>query len=359
MTVEVFAAGKVAIPEPQLEAKVEFLARPGSYPEHPSAVEVVETHMSLVFLLDRYVYKLKKPVRLPYLDLSTIEARLENSSEEVRLNSRFAPDVYLDVVALTQDDAGRVALGGRGRVVDWLVRMRRLPSKRMLDRVLGSGSATLDDARSLGATLAELYGHERPIRFEPGVYAERLARDVRATAHDLLRLDFESSRVAAIELGQLGFIARARENIEGRAREGRIIEAHGDLRPEHIDLGPPALLIDCLEFDRELRILDPLDELAFLTLECDLRGAAWFGAAVLAAYRTRADDQGPGELVQFYESFRALLRAKLAARRMSDPGACGMARWREKALRYLAHAEAVGATLDRNRRSSTVAVQSV
>ena len=327
--------------EVSLEAKVAFLARPESYPEHPARVEVVETHMSCVFLLDRHAYKLKKPVRRDFLDFSTVEARLSDSTEELRLNRRLSPDVYMGIVALTRDETGRLALGGEGRVVDWLVRMRRLPAERMLDRALASGCASLEDARRLGGVLARFYGRERPISFAEGAYHGRLVREVRGSAAELCRVDpaVDAARVAAVEHALLAFLERTRDTIERRAAEERIVEVHGDLRPEHVDLGPPVLVIDCLEFNRDMRILDPLEELGFLALECDLRGAAWFGDAVLESYARAAGDPPPPGLAGFYRSSRALLRAKLAAWHALEPGSRGAAHWRERSGRYLAHAE--------------------
>jgi aminoglycoside phosphotransferase family enzyme len=323
-----------------LEAKLAFLARPESYPERPARVEIVETHMSCVFLLERHAYKLKKPVRRDFLDFSTVEARLADSTEELRLNRRLSPDVYLGIVALTRDVAGRLALAGEGHVVDWLVRMRRLPAERMLDRALASGRACLDDARRLGAVLARFYGRERPIAFAGGAYHERLVRDVRASAAELRRTDdVDCERVAAVERDLLAFLEGARDAVERRAGERRIVEVHGDLRPEHVDLGPPVLVIDCLEFNRDMRILDPLDELGFLALECELRGAPWFGEAVLESYARTARDPAPPGLVGFYRSSRAFLRAKLAAWHTREPGSRGAAHWRERSGRYLAHAE--------------------
>ncbi len=113
-----------------------FLSRPESYPEPTAAVEAIETHLSWVFLTDGNAWKLKKPVRLPYLDFSTQAARRRNCDDELRLNRRFSDDVYLDTVPLALDAAGSLHLGKADKVVDWLLKMRRLPGERMLDRML-------------------------------------------------------------------------------------------------------------------------------------------------------------------------------------------------------------------------------
>jgi len=127
-----------------LEAKVRALRDPATYPEAPRAIEVRETHMSWVFLTERHVYKLKKPVRYDFLDFSTFEKRRADCEAEVRLNRRFAPDVYLGIVALTADAHGALRLNGEGEAIEWLVKMRRLPDEHMLDQRIRAGR--LDNA---------------------------------------------------------------------------------------------------------------------------------------------------------------------------------------------------------------------
>ena len=127
---------------PTTAQKLRFLSDPSAYPHAPSTVTVVETHMSYVFLAGDKAYKLKKPVRYPFLDFSTLDARERNCREEARLNRRLAADVYLGVLPLTFDGARVFALGGDGAVVDWLVEMRRLPQEAMLDRLISDGRLT-------------------------------------------------------------------------------------------------------------------------------------------------------------------------------------------------------------------------
>src|SRR4030066_84923 len=121
---------------PDLEAKVAFLRHPQTYPEKPSRIETIETHMSWVFLTPQHAFKLKKPVRYDYLDFSTVAARKKNCEEERRLNQRPAPGVYLNVIPLTLGSDGAMRLGEPGEILDWLVMMRRLPALQMLDRLI-------------------------------------------------------------------------------------------------------------------------------------------------------------------------------------------------------------------------------
>ncbi|HET6520428.1 MAG TPA: hypothetical protein VFG47_11530 [Geminicoccaceae bacterium] len=328
-----------------LTDKVAFLSRPDAYPERPRRVEPVETHMSWVFLTDRHAYKLKKPVRYDFLDFSTLEARRRDCADEVRLNRRLAPGVYLGTVPLTADAAGRLHLGGAGLPVEWLVRMRRLPAERTLDRVLRNGTADPDELRAVLMRLCRFYAAAPPVALAPADYRRRFEDDVRANLRELTRPDYGGpprqreapSRVAA---AQLDFLARRGDLLEARAREGRIVEAHGDLRPEHVYLlDPEPVIVDCLEFNRDFRLLDPADELAYLAVECDRLGAPEVGRLAFEIYRGVTGDAPPEALVAFYRSCRACLRAKIALWHLDEPPVRTPERWLGMAGDYLALAE--------------------
>ena len=137
--------------------KVAFLRGPQAYPARPRRVDVVETHMSWVFLAGEFVYKLRKPVRHAFLDFSTLAARRLDCRREVRLNRRLAPDVYRSIIPLVQRRDGCLGLDQSGRVVDWLVEMRHLPADRMLDALIRTGSLTRADVESLARILTTFY----------------------------------------------------------------------------------------------------------------------------------------------------------------------------------------------------------
>lgn len=321
-----------------LEAKVAYLSRADTYPERPAAVEVVQTHMSFVFLSDHYAYKLKKPVRYEFLDFSTLEARRTDCLEEVRLNRRLARDVYLDVVALTLGPGGQLRLGGNGEAVEWLVKMRRLTRELMLDRAIVEGRASRDDVRRFMLVLTHFYRRAGTVVMEAERYRQRFERDIRANHRELLTRDYCLPRdlVEAITARQLDIVAREATLIEQRATGGKIIEGHGDLRPEHVFLGREPVFIDCLEFNRDWRLLDPVDEIAYLALECEHAGAAWIGDAALEIYNELTGEDPAAPLVRFYKSVRASLRAKLSAWHLRDhPDSAAQAKWTKRARAYL------------------------
>ncbi|MBI4183642.1 MAG: hypothetical protein HY521_06570 [Proteobacteria bacterium] len=323
---------------PALAAKVAFLKRRDTYAEVAEGVEVVETHMSWVFLVGERVYKLKKPVRTGFLDFSTPAARRRNCEAEVRLNRRLAPGVYLGVVPLTRAADGGLALGGEGPAVDWLVRMRRLPRERMLDEAIRRRRLGEAELCALAGALAAFYRAAPRVAVTPVAYRARFKAGIGANRRALATPAYGLPAALVRETAerQLRFLAERGGLLEVRAREGRIVEGHGDLRPEHVCLTEPPLIIDRLEFRRDFRLLDPAEELAFLAMECEALGAAVVGRVLFATYTERLGDAPPAPLIRFYMSHRAALRAKLAAWHLDDRrGGAEAALWRDRAAAYL------------------------
>ncbi len=321
-----------------LARKRAFLSDARSYPEGTSAVTAIETHMALVFLTDHHAYKLKKPVRYDYLDFRGLDVRRRMCLEELRLNRRLAPDVYLGVVALTATADDLLAIGGPGTPVDWLIRMRRLPGDRMLDAAITAGTVTAADLVAVADVLAAFYRTARVDGVGPADYRarleHRLTRDAAALARDATLAGAAESAAAKLT----AFLERRGSLVEERAQAHRIVEGHGDLRPEHVCLNDPPVVIDCLEFEPAFRLVDPADELAFLALECELGGAAGVGERLIADTCARLGDEPPQALLDFYRGSRALLRAKLAWLHLGDVPASAHALWRQRTLRYLAAA---------------------
>ncbi|MDJ0389609.1 hypothetical protein QMO56_15945 [Roseomonas sp. E05] len=259
-------------PPPGLDEKVAFLRSPRAYPEAPATVEVRETHMSWIFLTASFAWKLKKPVVHPFLDYRSLARRRHFCGEELRLNRRLAPDVYLALVPLTRATDGTLRLGGTGMAVDWLVQMRRLPAARMLDAALEGHTATAGEVGRAADHLAAFYAAAPPEHVPEAAYLGRFARELalnrRALHEGAHGLPHDAVAAALHTLDAC--LAGERDLLLAPLRAGRVVEGHGDLRPEHVFLGEPPAVIDCIEFDRGFRLLDPFEELAFLALECTL-----------------------------------------------------------------------------------------
>jgi aminoglycoside phosphotransferase family enzyme len=327
--------------------KVTFLSEPASYAGSTAHVRAEETHMSWVFLTDRYVYKLKKPVRYPFLDFSTLSKRSFYCEEELRLNRRLAPDTYLAVVPLYRDRAGRLGWSGPGRVVEWLVQMRRLPRSRMLDAMIVHGRVDEEDVGRIGRLLAGFYGSRQTEVADGRHYVAHFLNE-QAVNHAVLASG--ELNVASLAVPLLDVLDRAlaslRSEVDDRILSGRIVEGHGDLRPEHICLVEPLRIIDCLEFDRTMRLIDPYDEVNYLGMECEVQGAPWIRPILLAElHRQLADRPGP-RLMALYGLFRALLRARLCLVHLLEPPVRHPDRWRPLAIRYLEMAQAEASILE-------------
>jgi len=319
---------------------VALLSGASAYPDRPRSVEIIETHISWVFLTDRFVYKLKKPVRFEFLDFSTLELRHRACLEEVRLNRRLAPDAYLSVLPITEDEHGGLELAGGGTPIEWVVQMRRLPADKSLDFVLRNRRLGTEDANAIARHLADFYGEllREPLFLSD--YRQTLERHIRANCEALSgTLSSEDIRVRRIQSAQLRYLHVQKELFDERVKEGRIVDGHGDLRPEHIYLEKPPAVIDCIEFSDELRKVDVADELSFLAMECTLLHNPMVAEIVISTYENLCKDRIPKNLLAFYRSYRACVRAKVSAIRAQQQAGVEKRRTEELASVYLAVAE--------------------
>jgi uncharacterized protein len=339
------------IREPALAEKLLFMRDPASYPEGTRRVDAVETHLSWVFLTDAHAYKLKKPERLDELDFRLPESRRRNAEEEVRLNRRLAPQVYLGVVPLVMDGDGRLAVGGAGNPVDWLVKMVRLDARRMLDRCILERSYGRDDVDNLAFLLARFFKDQPSVTVDPARYLAHFETEIDLAVAELHALGGSSLQASADSAASATrrLLSCVHPMLAARIDQGRIVEGHGDLRPEHVWLGPPPLIIDCLEFNRDLRLLDPLDELAFLALECRRLGAPEIGETLCWTYEAVTDDRPHRDLRRFYSGFRAMVRARIAIRHLRDAAIRNPEKWPAQAATYLEIAMAAAQGCDEPR----------
>lgn len=333
--------------EVSLHDKVRFLSQPAAYTEPVARVGVHETHMSYVFLTPTQVYKMKKPVAHQFADLRTLEDRCANCHAEVHLNRRLAADVYLGVVALAQGADGELCLGGSGRVVEWLVHMRRLPADAMLDYLIRHDRLRTADVIAVANRLGEFFASQPGVDLSGERYRAQLRQQLELSVQLLGRPEFGLSAATVTALGDaLNRYLDDGSELDARVHARRIVEGHGDLRPEHVCLLTPPVVIDCLEFNRDLRLLDPFDEIAFLGLECARLGAAWAGPLLQESIQALLHDFPPPRLSAFYTALRACVRARLAVAHLLDSAPSRAQEWLPLARDYLARAQRACAALD-------------
>ena len=329
---------------PTFAEKVAFLSEPQAYVPRQagckvgvaSAVVRRETHMSWVFLVGDRAYKLKKPVRFPYLDFSTLTHREIACRAELRLNRRLACDVYLDVAPLTWSSDG-LSLAPGGQIVDWLVVMRRLDERTTLEHALLASCVESWQIDRLAAMLVQFYRLATPAPVTPLGHLVAWQRSLIVNRHVLLhpKLGMPAGLVRRIDEVQRRFLVRRGSMLLDRVRSRHIVDGHGDLRPEHIFIGDPPHIIDCLEFNARLRAVDPFDEIAYLTLECERLGNRWAGRTIRRRIAAALRDGMSDELFTFYRCYRATLRARLTIAHLLERDPRPPDKWTALAKTYL------------------------
>jgi aminoglycoside phosphotransferase family enzyme/predicted kinase len=272
-----------------------------------------------VFLRADTVFKVKKPVDFGFLDFSELDQRRRACETETRLNGRLAPGVYLGVVPVTRNADGVHELAGSGPVVDWAVKMRRLDDKDRADVRLAEGRLSREHLERLAQVLARFH-REAPSTAEMAEFGrvDCIRRNVQenfAQTHQLLSDLVSEAQQREVEAAQLGFLEQRRELFEQRIRSGRIRDGHGDLRLEHVYIdgaGEPTI-IDCIEFNERFRFGDVCADVAFLSMDLAFQGRVDLKERFLASYAEESEDHDLYALVDFYESYRAYVRAKIGA----------------------------------------------
>ncbi|MEO8602064.1 MAG: AAA family ATPase [bacterium] len=296
---------------------VEAMRQARFYPEPPARVDVVQTHISVVFLAGEQVYKLKKPVRFAFLDFSTLERRRHFCHEEVRLNRRLAGDTYRGVVAIvSHGDGFALAPADAADAVEYAVHMRRLPAERMLTHLLAHDDVSPALIDRIAARLVVFHaaadaGLAVARGGDPAVLARLMDDDFGEVAalHDDT---ISAADDGAIQAWCHAFLRAHAALLRRRVAAGRIRDGHGDLHAEHICCVEPELLIfDCIEFNPAFRHRDVAAEIAFLAMDLTCLGRADLADRLVATYAARAGDSELARLVPFYACHRAYIRGKV------------------------------------------------
>jgi aminoglycoside phosphotransferase family enzyme/predicted kinase len=304
---------------------IDFLLDPRSYPERTGAVFHIETHISHVFVGDRFVYKVKKPVDFGFLDFSTLRKRHFFCQQEVVLNSRLAKGIYVGVEPLYRSGAGFSFASKGGRPpAEYAVKMKRIPLDRLLFKLIGEGRPLYGSLEDVGRTLAGFHEGIAPYR---GARFGGVESIIAATEENFEQLGpFTSLTVgrktlAMIERYTRAFIADHGAGFAERRKNGFVRDGHGDLHCQHVCLEHPPVIFDCIEFNRGFRTIDILEDIAFLFMDLEYRGRFDLSARLHKAYFARLPKALDEELLRFYKVYRAVVRGKVegfAARGVED-----------------------------------------
>ncbi|CAH2030925.1 bifunctional aminoglycoside phosphotransferase/ATP-binding protein [Trichlorobacter ammonificans] len=293
------------------------------YPESTGTVTMSQTHISFLFFTDRHVYKIKKGINLGFLDFSTLAKRYFYCCEEVRLNRRLSPEIYLGVVAVTEEDDGRLRFEGTGKVVEYAVKMVRMPEERIMARLLERGAVTVEQIDRLARLVAgfhaeaasdahiSAYGSPEVIRQNWQENLEQTRTYIGRTITDQDHRLIAARVMAGLEAG--------RELLEERVRRGYVRECDGDLHSENICLDDVIHIFDCIEFNERFRCSDTAADIAFLMMDLENRGRRDLAQRFLEQYRQESGDEGCRQVLPLYLANRAFIRGKVESIRLDDP----------------------------------------
>jgi aminoglycoside phosphotransferase family enzyme/predicted kinase len=290
-------------------------------------VEVRQTHISVVFLAGAFAYKVKKPVEFGFLDFSTLDKRRHFCEEEVRLNRRLAPDVYLGVVPITREGT-RLRVEGTGEVVEWAVKMQRLPDEAALDARLERGEVDANLAGELARRIAAF--HRTAARSESIATFGRFE----AVARNLRDIYTQSKPQVGTTVSETVFerlqelteesLTRLRPVIDARGQRGMTRDCHGDLHLDHVYYFPnrPApgdlVIVDCIEFTERFRYIDPVADMAFPVMDFAFHGRRDLGRVFADAYFQAADDDEGRALLPLYGAYRGTVRGSVTGLKLAE-----------------------------------------
>ena len=290
------------------------MLRSETYPGPPGEIIHLQTHISHVFLAGDLVYKIKKPLDLGFLNFSTLAGRHYFCRQEVLLNRRLTTDLYLKVVRIASQN-GRIRIGGRGEALEYAVQMRRMPQERMMDRLLAAGQVNKNEIGSIVKKLVPFYQKARTGRgIDPFGRYEIISKNTEENFFQTQAYvgGLISSRMFnRIKAGTRGFLKRNRALFERRVQEGRIRDGHGDLHSGNICLDREIQIYDCIEFNHRFRYADIACDLAFLSMDLDFYGYPEFAEFLIQEYIRLSGDRAVTRLIDFYQAYRAYVRAKV------------------------------------------------
>lgn len=298
------------------------LLNPEIYPDHPKAIKFIETHISLLFLTGNHVYKVKKPVDFGFLDFTTLEKRMYFCEQEVILNKRLSPDIYLGVVKITHDQ-DRILFDGKGEVLEYAVKMKQIQEEFLMDKLLEKNKVTPKMVEAVSEKLVHFYSNA-----ETSDYIKSFARPRRIKQDTDENFEQTEKYIGTTIMKDVheeiknrtnGFLKEREDIFYHRIASDRIRDCHGDLRLEHIFLGEEISIFDCIEFNERFRYTDVAADLAFLAMDLDYHERGDLAQSLISTYVEKSGDQDLMEILDFYKCYRAYVRGKVESFRLDDP----------------------------------------
>ncbi len=282
----------------------------------------MQTQMSFIFLTGEYVYKVKKPVNLGYLDYTTLEKRRFFCHQELELNKRLCPDAYLDVVAITRDKEG-MHIEGKGKAIEYAVKMRQLPQHRMMDALLVQNQVTSEMVTKVAEKLADFHQkaetNSRITAFGKLDLIRQNTDENFSQTEKYIDISMPRSQYERIKKYTTDFIHNNSTLFAKRVNENRIKDCHGDLHAAHICFTKDICIYDCIEFNDRFRYSDVASEIAFLAMDLDRYQHRDLSQYLVNAYVELSHDRELLDLLNFYKCYRAYVRGKVESFKLDDP----------------------------------------
>ena len=301
---------------------IEGLLKPESYPHRPPEIQLVQTQMSFVFLTGEYVYKVKKPVNLGYLDYTTLEKRRFFCQQELDLNRRLCPDAYLNVIAITKDRKG-IHVEGEGKEIECAVKMRQLPQHRMMDVLLRGNQVTSEMVTSVAEKLARFHQkaetNSKIAAFGKLDVIRQNTDENFSQTEKYIDVSIPRSKYDRIKKYTEDFIHNNSVLFTKRVKGGKIRDCHGDLHAAHICFTNDICIYDCIEFNDRFRYSDVASEIAFLAMDLDRYHHSDLSRHLVNAYVELSHDEELLKLLNFYKCYRAYVRGKVEGFKLDDP----------------------------------------
>jgi len=301
---------------------VQALLTPQAYPHHPKKIELVQTQMSFVFLTGDYVYKVKKPIDLGYLDYTTLDKRRHFCRQEVTLNRRLCPGVYLDVVPITEYK-GNISIEGRGEAIEYAVKMHQLPQERTMDHLLKNNQVTREMVEQVAQRLASFHQEAETNDMiasygDLNILATNTEENFTQT-EKYVGVTISAEKYDTIKSYTEAFLKENTPLFRQRTKEGRIRDCHGDLHAAHVCFTNGICIFDCIEFNERFRFSDVANEVAFLAMDLDYHGRTDLSRHFVESYMEASGDQEMMKLLDYYKCYRAYVRGKVESFKLDDP----------------------------------------
>jgi aminoglycoside phosphotransferase family enzyme/predicted kinase len=315
------------------------LQKPGAYPEPTNFVRLLQTHVSFLFITDNFVYKIKKPVDFGFLNFTTLDRRRFYCNEEVRLNRRLCPDIYIGVVELRESASG-VTFSGEGNIIDYAVKMKRLPEERMLDRMLAEGKVTETDIRKIARVIATFHlnaVHDSKIdEYGSSASIRQNWEENFRQIEEFVNISLTKTDLVMLKKWVENFMSANDALFAKRVTDGFIRDCDGDIHLENICLTSNICIFDCIEFNDRFRYIDTAADIAFLLMDLDFHDKSAFSADFLDEYTVVTGDLDFMRLLDFYKIYRAVVRGKVESLKLFDVDIPEAAKnsARDKAVRY-------------------------